>query len=120
MIKRVVATDEALRLIDSMKEKHGSIILYQSGGCCDGSAPMCYIKGDFLLGDSDVFLGSIGDTPFYMHKSQYDYWKHTQLIIDALEGRGATFSLDSVEEKHFITRSRIFTDEEYEEVKKFL
>jgi uncharacterized protein len=120
MIKRVVATDEALRLIDSMKEKHGSIILYQSGGCCDGSAPMCCKEGDFLLGGSDVFLGSLGNIPFYMHKSQYDYWKHTQLIIDAIEGRGAAFSLDSVEDKHFITRARVFTDEEYEEVKKLL
>jgi uncharacterized protein (DUF779 family) len=81
---------------------------------------MCYSKGDFILGSSDVYLGSIGDVPFYMHKSQYDYWKHTQLIIDAIDGRGATFSLDNAEEKHFITNSRIFTEEEYEEVKKLL
>ncbi|MFE0503035.1 DUF779 domain-containing protein [Peribacillus butanolivorans] len=120
MIERVIATDEALTLIESIKKIHGSIMFYQSGGCCDGSAPMCYNEGDFLLGDSDILLGSIGDIPFYMHKSQYDYWKHTQLIIDATEGRGPEFSLDSVEDKHFITRSRVFTDEEYEEVKKLL
>lgn len=120
MIERVVATDKALQLIDTIKKIHGSIMFYQSGGCCDGSAPMCYKDGDFLLGDSDVFLGSIGEVPFYMHKSQYDYWKHTQLIIDAKEGRGATFSLDSVEDKHFVTESRVFTDEEYEEVKQLL
>lgn len=120
MIERVVATDEALRLIKSMKQMHGSIMFYQSGGCCDGSTPMCYREDDFLLGDSDVYLGSIGDVPFYMHKSQYEYWKHTQLIIDAIVGRGATFSLDSVEDNHFITRSRVFTDKEYEEVKKIL
>lgn len=81
---------------------------------------MCYGEGDFLLGDSDIHLGSIEDTPFYMHKSQYDYRKHTQLIMDATEGRCAEFSLDSVEDKHFITRSRVFTDEEYKEVKKRL
>ncbi|MDQ0214449.1 uncharacterized protein (DUF779 family) [Oikeobacillus pervagus] len=120
MVERVVATDEALKLIQSIKNIHGAIMFYQSGGCCDGSAPMCYSEGDFLLGDSDIYLGSIGDTPFYMHKSQYDYWKHTQLIIDVAEGGGATFSLDSVEDKHFITRSRVFTEEEYEEVKKLL
>ncbi|TXL63618.1 DUF779 domain-containing protein [Cerasibacillus terrae] len=120
MVERVVATDEALQLIDSIKNIHGEIMFYQSGGCCDGSAPMCYKDGDFKLGDSDVLLGKIGDVPFYIHKSQYDYWKHTQLIIDAVEGRGATFSLDSVEERHFITRSRVFSDEEYEEIKKLL
>ncbi|MGM9923682.1 MAG: DUF779 domain-containing protein [Bacillus sp. (in: firmicutes)] len=120
MVERVTATEEALQLIDSIKRIHGSIMFYQSGGCCDGSAPMCYKEGDFLLGDSDVYLGSIGETPFYMYKSQYDYWKHTQLIIDAKAGRGAEFSLDSVENTHFITKSRVFTDEEYEEVKKLL
>ena len=120
MVKRVIATDEALKLIEAIRNIHGSIFFYQSGGCCDGSAPMCYREGDFLLGDSDVLLGSIGDVPFYMHQAQYDYWKHTQLVIDAIDGRGAAFSLDSVEEKHFITESRVFTDEEYDEVKKFL
>ncbi len=81
---------------------------------------MCYGKGDFLLGSSDIHLGEIGNVPFYMHQSQYEYWKHTQLIIDAIPGRGASFSLDSVEEKHFITRSRVWTEEEYHEVLKEL
>ncbi|WP_102693509.1 DUF779 domain-containing protein [Rummeliibacillus pycnus] len=120
MVERVIATDEALALIHHIKSIHGPIMFYQSGGCCDGSAPMCYSKGDFKLGSADEYLGSIGGVPFYMHRSQYDYWKHTQLIIDAVEGRGATFSLDSVEEKHFITNSRVFTDQEYEEIKKLL
>lgn len=120
MVERVYATDEALALIETIKQKHGDILFYQSGGCCDGSAPMCYEKGDFRLGDSDVLLGTIGDTPFYMHQSQYEYWKHTQLIIDALPGRGTSFSLDSIEDKHFITRSRVFTDEEYQEIRKLL
>jgi uncharacterized protein (DUF779 family) len=120
MIERVMATDAALTLIETLKKKHGPIFFYQSGGCCDGSAPMCYGKDEFLLGDSDIYLGAIGNIPFYMHKSQYEYWKHTQLIIDAIPGRGAAFSLDSIEDKHFITRSRVFTDEEYQEVMKLL
>jgi hypothetical protein len=120
MVKRVVATDEALTFIKSLKNKYGSIFFYQSGGCCDGSTPLCYRDGDFRIGDHDICLGSIGDIPFYMHKRQYDYWKHTQLIIDVADGEGPTFSLDSIEEKHFITRSRVFTAGEYEEVKKLL
>lgn len=118
MVKRVIATDEALALIASIKEKHGEILFYQSGGCCDGSVPMCYQKNDFILGNSDILLGEIGDAPFYMHKSQFEYWKHTQLIIDAIPGRGAEFSLDSIEDRHFITRSRVFTEDEYYEVMK--
>lgn len=117
MIDRVVATDEALRLIALLIEKHESIMFYQSGGCCDGSVPMCYREGDFRIADSDIYLGSIGNAPFYIHRSQYEYWKHTQLIIDALDGSGAEFSLDSLEDKHFITRSRVFDEEEYEKVK---
>lgn len=120
MIDRVVATEEALQLISLLKGKHPSIMFYQSGGCCDGSVPMCYREGDFRIADSDICLGSIGDAPFYMHRSQYEYWKHTQLIIDALDGSGAEFSLDSIEDKHFITRSRIFTEDEYTEVKRLL
>ncbi|GEN84601.1 acetaldehyde dehydrogenase [Sporosarcina luteola] len=118
MVERVVATKEAADFINYLKKIHGSMMLYQSGGCCEGSAPMCYREGDFRLGDIDVHLGTLEDVPFYMHKSQYDYWKHTQLILDVIEGRGASFSLDSVEEKHFIIQSRVFTEEEYEEVKK--
>lgn len=120
MVDRVIATDEAIAFMKHMKSIHGSILLYQSGGCCDGSAPMSYKEGDFRLGEADVCLGSIADVPFYMHKSQYEYWKHTQLIIDVRPGRGAEFSLDSVEDTHFITRSRVFTDEEYEAVKLLL
>ena len=116
VVERVVATEEAIQLLESLKEIHGSIMFYQSGGCCDGSAPMCYKEGDFKTGDSDIYLGSIGGSPFYIHKSQYEYWKHTQLIIDAIEGRGAAFSLDSVEDRHFITRSRVFSDKDYAEI----
>ncbi|WP_156290977.1 DUF779 domain-containing protein [Oceanobacillus salinisoli] len=118
MVNRVIATDEALHFIETMKNRHGAIIFYQSDGCCDGSVPMCYREGDFLLGDSDFLLGTIGDVPFYMHESQYEYWKHTQLIIDVAKGSGPTFSLDSIEDQHFIIRSHVFTEEEYGELEK--
>lgn len=116
MVERVVATDEALALIDLLQDRHGKIMFHQSGGCCDGSSPMCYEDGDLIIGNQDVLLGEIGDAPFYMHKSQFDYWKHTQLIIDVVEGRGGMFSLEGVEGKRFLTRSRAFTKEEQEQL----
>ncbi|ACA42105.1 acetaldehyde dehydrogenase [Lysinibacillus sphaericus CBAM5] len=112
VIERVLATAEALALIELLKEKHGPVMFHQSGGCCDGSSPMCYPEGDLLLGDQDICLGEIGGAPFYMHKNQYDYWKHTQIILDVVEGRGGMFSLEGVEGKRFLTRSRAFTPEE--------
>lgn len=117
MIERVKATDATLDLLEKLKEKHGSLIFHQSGGCCDGSSPMCYQEGDLMIGSQDVLLGEIGDTPFYINKRQYDYWKHTQLIIDVVDGRGGMFSLEGVEGKRFLTRSRAFTDVEYKELK---
>lgn len=114
MVERVKATEAALALIDLLKARHGNIIFHQSGGCCDGSSPMCYEAGDLFLGSQDILLGEIGGSPFYMHKNQYDYWKHTQLIIDVVEGRGGMFSLEGVEGKRFLTRSRAFTKEELE------
>ena len=111
MPERVIATDAALSLIDHLKNIHGSIFFYQSAGCCDGSAPMCYREEDFRIGNADLLLGIIGGVPFYMHQSQYDYWKHTQLIIDAIPGKGAEFSLDSIEERHFITRSHVLSND---------
>ena len=116
MTERVIATDAALELIELLKQRHGPVMFHQSGGCCDGSAPMCYEQGDLLLGDQDVRLGEIGDSPFYMHKNQFDYWKHTQLIIDVVDGRGGMFSLEGVEGKRFLTRSRAFTKEELEKL----
>ncbi|TQR17301.1 DUF779 domain-containing protein [Psychrobacillus soli] len=112
MVERVVATDAALELIELLRSKHGPLMFHQSGGCCDGSSPMCYPDGDLIIGDQDVLLGSIGKVPFYMHKNQFDYWKHTQLIIDVVSGRGGMFSLEGVEGKRFLTRSRAFTEEE--------
>lgn len=111
---RVSATDEALALIQILRTKYGDLMFHQSGGCCDGSSPMCYPRGEFLTGDSDVKLGEIGGQPFYMSRSQFVYWQHTHLIIDAIEGRGGMFSLEGPEGKRFLTRSRLFSDEEWQ------
>ncbi|ALG68220.1 DUF779 domain-containing protein [Beggiatoa leptomitoformis] len=111
---RVTATPATLALIQQLKQKHGELMFHQSGGCCDGSAPMCYSRGELIIGDQDVLLGIIGDSPFYISASQYEYWKHTQLIIDVVQGRGGMFSLEGVEGVRFLTRSRLFTDEEWQ------
>ncbi len=103
---RVVATAAALAFIEELARRYGPVMFHQSGGCCDGSAPMCYPLGDFLIGDSDVLLGQIGGAPFYMSAPQYEYWKHTQLIIDVVEGNGGMFSLDNGTGRRFLTRSR--------------
>ena len=117
MVKRVLATEEALALINRLKVKYGDLMFHQSGGCCDGSSPMCYPAGELMVGDSDVLLGEIGGCPFYISKAQYEYWKHTQLIIDVVEGRGGMFSLEGPEGRRFLTRSKIFTKEEMEELR---
>ena len=111
--RKVIATPAAIQLIDRLKAKYGALMFHQSGGCCDGSAPMCYPLGEFIVGDSDVLMGEIGGCPFYISASQYEYWKHTQLIIDVVEGRGGMFSLEGPEGLRFLTRSRLFTDEEW-------
>ena len=111
-VSRVLATDAALALIAKLKAKHGPLIFHQSGGCCDGSSPMCFPDGELLVGDSDVLLGEIGGCPFYMSAAQYEYWKHTQLTIDVVPGRGGMFSLEGPEGLRFLTRSRLFSDEE--------
>ncbi len=110
---RVTATAATLALIERLAHKHGALMFHQSGGCCDGSAPMCYPRGEFMLGASDVLLGEIGGTPFYISRSQFEYWKHTQLIIDVVEGRGGMFSLEGPEGLRFLTRSRLFDDAEW-------
>lgn len=116
-VPRVIATDAALELIETLKHQHGAIMFHQSGGCCDGSAPMCYPADEFIIGDSDVKLGEIGQVSFYMSKSQFEYWQHTQLIIDAIPGNGGMFSLERPSGLRFITRSRLFTDEELSQLK---
>lgn len=111
-IARVLATESALALIEALRARHGALMFHQSGGCCDGSSPMCYPQGEFLLGDQDVQLGEIGGAPFYMSRSQFEYWQHTQLIIDVIEGRGGMFSLDNGTGLRFLTRSRLFDEAE--------
>jgi len=111
-IERVTATPSALALIELLTRKHGPLMFHQSGGCCDGSAPMCYPRGEFLVGGQDVLLGEIGGYPFYIGAAQYQYWKHTQLIIDVVPGGGGMFSLEGPEGKRFLTRSRMFSDAE--------
>lgn len=112
-VAQVTATPAALSLIDVVRAKHGPVMFHQSGGCCDGSAPMCYPQGEFLIGDYDRLLGEIGGAPFYISGSQFEYWKHTQLIIDVVPGRGGMFSLEGPEGRRFLTRSRLFSDEEW-------
>ncbi len=113
---RVLATPAAVDLISALKDRYGPLMFFQSGGCCDGSAPMCYRQDEFMVGDGDVLLGELNDAPFYIGADQYEYWKHTQLIIDVVDGGGGMFSLENGTGKRFLTRSRLFSDEEYEQV----
>ncbi len=116
MPDRVTATQAALDLIARLMRAHGPLMFHQSGGCCDGSAPMCYPAGEFRTGESDVKLGEIGGAPFYIGAAQFDYWRHTQLIVDVVPGRGAGFSLEAPEGLRFLTRSRVFSDDELKEL----
>ena len=111
-VDRVSATDAALDLIAKLVALHGPLMFHQSGGCCDGSAPMCYARGELQVGAQDVLLGEIGGQPFYMSAAQFEYWRHTHLIIDVVPGRGGMFSLEGPLGMRFLTRSRLFTDEE--------
>ncbi|MEL4893119.1 DUF779 domain-containing protein [Xanthomonas protegens] len=110
---QVLATLPALQLIAKLRARHGALLFHQSGGCCDGSSPMCYPQDDFIVGDRDVLLGEIGEAPFYISPSQFAYWKHTQLIIDVVPGRGGMFSLENGEGVRFLVRSRLFSGSEY-------
>jgi uncharacterized protein (DUF779 family) len=115
-VEKVIATDAAVELIERLKAKHGPVMFHQSGGCCDNSAANCYLPGEITTGAGDVLLGEIGGSPFYISRSQYEYWKHTQLIIDVIDGHGGTFSLEGPEGKAFHTRSRLFTEAEWQEL----
>ncbi|MCV9385850.1 DUF779 domain-containing protein [Reichenbachiella ulvae] len=111
-IERVSITEEAAKVIAELKTKHGELMFHQSGGCCDGSSPMCFEEGEFLIGSSDVKLGVVEGCPFYMSKDQYEYWKHTHLTLDVTPGRGSSFSLEIPMGVRFIIRSRLFSEEE--------
>ncbi|AXG74834.1 DUF779 domain-containing protein [Flavobacterium arcticum] len=112
MYKRVDVTDKAIELINELKERHGELMFHQSGGCCDGSQPMCFSKGEFKIGDSDVCLGDVEGCEFWMSRDQFEYWKHTHLTLNATQGRGASFSLEIPTGKRFIIESRLFTEVE--------
>jgi len=116
MVDKVIATPATLELIKTLQQRHGELIFHQSGGCCDNSAANCYLPTDLTIGPYDVHLGDLGGVPFYISASQYEYWKHTQLIIDVIDGHGGTFSLEGPEGKAFHTRSRLFTDDEWAEL----
>jgi uncharacterized protein (DUF779 family) len=114
---RILATDAAIAMIDRLKAVHGALMFHQSGGCCDGSAPMCYPAGEFKVGGQDILLGTIaGDVPVWIGAAQFDYWRHTQVTIDLVPGRGAGFSLEGPEGMRFIVRSRVFSDEEADQL----
>ncbi|MCJ2037192.1 DUF779 domain-containing protein [Methylobacterium sp. J-068] len=109
---RVTATPAAVDLIAELRADHGPVMFHQSGGCCDGSSPMCYPVGDFLTGDSDVHLGQVAGADFWISRPQFEVWKHTHLILDVVRGRGGMFSLENGRDKRFLIRSRLFTEAE--------
>ena len=111
-VQRVISTEASAELIAKLKASHGPLMFHQSGGCCDGSQPMCFQVGEFRTGGSDVLLGELDGCEFYMSRDQYEYWKHTQLIIDVTRGRGSSFSLEIPLGVRFFVRSRMFTEEE--------
>lgn len=115
-VERVLVTDEAKDVIDQLREKHGELMFHQSGGCCDGSSPMCYEEGEFKTGAADIKMAEIYGCPFYMARDQFEYWKHTQLTLDVKPGRGSSFSLEIPLGLRFIIESRIFDEEELQQL----
>lgn len=116
MVDRVSQTEAAISLIERLKGLHGPLMFHQSGGCCDGSAPMCYPEGEFVVGAADVLLGHVAGCPFYISAAQFEYWRHTQIVLDVIPGRGAGFSLDAPTGLRFLSRARMFTEEEYAQI----
>ena len=112
MVARVLVTPAAEAVIARLRAIHGTLLFHQSGGCCDGSSPMCYPAGEFRVGAQDILMGEIAGCLFYMGAAQFEYWRHTQLIIDVVPGRGSGFSLEAPEGGRCLTRSRLFTDDE--------
>jgi uncharacterized protein (DUF779 family) len=115
---QVVATAAALELIARLMARHGPLMFHQSGGCCDGSSPMCYPRGDLIIGAQDVYLGDIGGQPFYIGAAQYASWRHTQIVIDVVPGRGGMFSLEGPEGLRFLSRGRLFDSQELQALEK--
>ena len=115
---RVKVTDKAREVIEQLQQKHGELMFHQSGGCCDGSSPMCFPKGELLLDNSDILLGKIANCEFYISKDQFEYWKHTHLTVDITKGRGASFSLEIPLGLRFLIHSRLLTEQENAELNK--
>lgn len=115
-IERVLVTPQAADVIAALRAEHGELMFHQSGGCCDGSSPMCYPRSEFRVGARDVYMGEIAGCPFYMGADQFAYWRHTQLIIDVVPGRGGGFSLEAPRGVRFLVRSRVFSDAELAEL----
>lgn len=114
-IKRVLITDKAKEVIDTLRKRFESeLMFHQSGGCCDGSSPMCFEKGDFKVGSQDIWLGEVYGCDFFMSADQFEYWKHTQLTLDITPGRGSSFSIEIPMGIRFMIRSKLFTAEELE------
>lgn len=112
VVARVDITPAASELLAKLRAIHGEVLFHQSGGCCDGSAPMCYPIHEFRVGNSDVKLGEVDGAPFYMSQSQFEYWQHTHLTLDVVPGRGSGFSLEAPEGVRFLIRSRLYTEAE--------
>jgi len=110
--KRVTATDAAVAFIEELRAQHGEVLFHQSGGCCDGSSPMCFPVAEFRVGQRDVCLGEIAGAKVYISAPQFETWKHTQLIIDVVPGHGGMFSLDNGTGRRFLVRSRLFSESE--------
>src|SRR3954449_9663054 len=117
-IERIAVTPAAEALLRMLRGIHGPLMFHQSGGCCDGSAPMCYPRGEFRVGRQDVYLGTVEGCPVYIGAAQFECWRHTQIIIDLVPGRGSGFSLEAPEGVRFLTRSKVFTDEECKELER--
>ena len=117
VIERLSFTKDTEDLVNELTEIHGDLVFHQSGGCCDGSAPMCFPRDEFKVGSRDIYLGEIKGQPFFIAHDQYAYWEHTKLIIDVVPGRGGMFSLEGPTGKRFLTRSKVFSDDEYTEIK---
>ena len=118
MVKRLTSTKATISLLEEIVGQHGQVLFHQSGGCCDGSAPMCFPRDEFRVGARDVYLGNISGQPFFIAGDQFNYWEHTQLIIDVVDGRGGMFSLEGPTGKRFLTRSRVFSNEEFLQLQK--
>ena len=114
LVPRITATFEALELLEVIRQANGPVVIHQSGGCCDGSQPMCFPKDEFRMGTQDVRVGEVDGTAYWMHAEQFEYWQHSQLTLDVVAGRGSSFSLEIPYGRRFIIRSRLFSDLELE------